>query len=201
MMISIFDHGDGVTVESFRFSDYLDNTKFYDMKYLKYLVGILILLPLIFFLRGLVTPSVSYDSSLTIDRPVSEVWSVMQDEATLPDWIEGYQRSEHVSGVRGEVGGVSHVYVEQGGQESMMKETITELIPNQKMAMLFSMDFMDMDYEMILEDQGSQTLITSRSVTRGNGLFAKSMVSWMKGGMKKQEDKNMAKLKSLVEGR
>ena len=83
----------------------------------------------------------------------------------------------------------------------MMKETITELVPNQKMAMNFSMDFMDMDYEMILQDQGDKTAVTSKSITRGNGLFAKAMVSWMKGGMKKQEDKNMAKLKGIVEGR
>jgi len=171
------------------------------MKYLKYLVGILLLLTLVFFLRGLITSSVSYDSQLTIDKPVSEVWSVMQDESTLPDWIEGFKKTEHVSGTPGTVGAVSNVYVEQGGQESVMKETITALDPMKRMAMNFSMDFMDMDYEMILEGQGDKTVVTSKSTTTGNGLFAKSMVAWMKGGMKKQEDKNMNKLKTLVEGR
>ena len=170
------------------------------MKYIKYLLGVLILLPIIFFLRGVLTSSVSYESEVIIDRPTSVVWSVMQDESKLPDWIDGFKSTKHISGEAGTVGAVSHVYVDQGGQESMMKETITALVPNEKMAMTFSMDFMDMDYEMILEDQGDKTLVTSRSVTRGNGLFAKSMVAWMKGGMKKQEDKNMAKLKGVVEG-
>jgi len=169
------------------------------MKYIMYIGIALVLLFLIFIIRGLLTPSVSYDIPLTIDRPTSVVWDVMQDESTLSDWIDGFQKTEHVSGTPGTIGAVSNVYVKQGGQESVMKETITELIPNQKMAMNFSMDFMDMDYEMVLENQGSQTLITSKSTTRGNGLFAKAMISWMTGGMKKQESKNMENLKKLVE--
>ena len=170
------------------------------MKYLKYILGALLLLVSIFFLRGMLTSEISYDSQVTIDRPAAEVWAVMQDESKLPDWIEGFQRTEHVSGTPGQVGSVSNVYVDEGGQESMMTETITELIPYQKMGMNFKLEgFMDMDYEMRLEDQGSTTLITSSSVTRGQGFISKCIVAWMKGAMKKQEDKNMAKLKSLVE--
>lgn len=172
------------------------------MKYLKYILGAIIVLVLIFLGIGLMSGSVSYDSEVTIERSAAEVWSVMQDEATLPDWIEGFQRTELISGDKGKVGAVSKVYVSQGGQESVMQETIKELIPNRRMAMLFEMEgFMDMDYEMRLDDQGSRTVLTSTSVTRGDGVFAKAMVFLMQGGMKKQEDKNMAKLKSIIEGR
>lgn len=172
------------------------------MKYLKYILGVITVLVLIFLTIGFMSKSISYDSEVTIERSAEEVWSVMQDEATLPDWIEGYQRSELISGDKGKVGAVSKVYVSEGGQESVMQETIKELVPHQKMTMLFEMEgFMDMDYEIRLDDQGDKTVLTSTSITRGDGVFARAMVFFMQGGMKKQEDKNMAKLKSIIEGR
>lgn len=169
------------------------------MKILKYLLGLIVLLALIFFGRGLMTPSVSYESTIEVNKSAKESWAVMSDEVNLPKWIEGFKRAELVSGQANTVGAVSNIYVDQNGQEMVMKETVKAVKDHELLAMTFSMDFMDMDYEMIFDESNGKTKITSKSTTKGNGLFAKSMISFMKGSMKGQEDKNMMSLKKLVD--
>ncbi len=168
------------------------------MKILKYFLVLLVIVAIVFFGSGLLTPSVTYESEISVNKPVKEAWSVLSDESKVKDWIEGYKRSELVSGTPNTVGATSNVYVDNQGQEMMMTETITEFIPHKKMAMTFTMDFMDMDYEMTLNESNGKTNIKSTSTTKGNSLFAKSLMSFMKSGMKAQEDANMARLEKVI---
>ncbi|WP_378183372.1 SRPBCC family protein [Aquimarina sp. SS2-1] len=169
------------------------------MKYLKYLLILFIILALVFFGRGLLTPSVPYENEITVNKPANEAWAVMSDESNLPKWIEGYKRTELVSGTANTVGAVSKVYVEDNDEEMMMEETITALKPNEHMAMTFTMDFMDMDYEINFKENDGKTTISSKSTVKGNGIFAKSLVAFISGSMKEQEDKNLSSLKKIIE--
>ncbi|MFY0607080.1 MAG: SRPBCC family protein [Cyclobacteriaceae bacterium] len=169
------------------------------MKILKYLLIFLAIIAIIFFGKGIITPSVSYESTTSVSKSVEESWAVMTDEETMSKWITGFIKSELVSGEPNTVGAVSNTYVEENGEEMIIVETITDITPNERIAMTFTMDFMDMDYELSMEDQGDQTIITTKSEVRGNGLFAKSIISFMPDMMKAQEDENLAKLKRLIE--
>ncbi len=169
------------------------------MKIIKYILGIILLLTLIFFAIGFIKPEVSYESEVSVNKPLNETWAVLSDEAKLPDWIEGYKRSELVSGEAGQVGAVSKIYVDNQGQEMVMQETITALDPDKRMAMTFTMDFMDMDYEVLLDEKEGKTHIRTKSKVKGNGMMAKSMVALMSSGMKAQENKNLSKLKKVIE--
>ena len=164
-----------------------------------YLLGLIFLLAIIFFGRGMMTPEVAYTSEVTVDKPAKEVWAVMNDASKLPQWIEGFKRTELVSGTANTVGAVSHNYIDNGGEEMMMTETITDIQPMKKIAMDFSMDMMDMEYEMNLTEKDGKTIVRSETITKGNGLFLQSLFSFSKSGMQAQEDKNMASLKKLVE--
>ena len=169
------------------------------MKYLKYLLYLIIVVALIFFGKGLLTPSVSYDSEVFVDKSIEEAWAVMSDELKMPEWIEGFKRIEPVSGTPNTVGAVSKIYIEDGGQEMMMEETITAIKPNEHLAMTFTMDFMNMDYEMFLKEKDGKTHITTKSNTVGNGIVARSILAFMGGSMKNQEEENLSKLKKVIE--
>ena len=169
------------------------------MKYLKYVLLLLAVLVLLFFGKGLLTPSISYECEVTVDKPAAEAWAVMSDETSLPKWIDGFIRTEHVRGTPKTVGAVSHVYVDENGQETMMQETITDLVEHEHMGMAFTMDFMDMDYDMHFKEENGKTQIRTTSVTRGNGVFAKSIISFMPSAMKAQEEANLQNLKKLID--
>ncbi len=168
------------------------------MKILKYLLLAILALVVIFFGRGLLTPSVNYESEVVVDKPAKEAWAYLSDTENLPKWIDGFKRTELVSGTANTVGAVSKNYIEQNGQEMVMEETITAYDEPKHIAMTFTMDFMDMDWEMYFTEADGKTKLRSVSTNKGNGLVAKAVVAWMGGGMKKQEDANMAKLKQLI---
>ncbi|WP_109300021.1 SRPBCC family protein [Aquimarina sp. AU474] len=169
------------------------------MKYLKYLLFLVIILVLVFIGKGLLSPTVFYESEVVVDKPVNESWAVMQDESNLPKWIKGFKKSELTSGTANTVGAVSKIYIEEQGQEMVMEETITAIQPNEHLAMSFTMDFMDMDYEIFFKEKEGKTVISSKSTTAGNGMINKSIVSFMSGAMKTQEDENLNSLKKLIE--
>lgn len=170
------------------------------MKILKYIVALVAVLLIVFFGNGLITPSITYGSQITVDKPVNEAWAVMSDGSRVSEWLQEITRMESVSGVPGTVGAVSKIYASQDGEEWVMVETITAVTPEEYIAMTFTMDFMNMDYSMTLKDVDGKTQITSTSTTTGNGLFAKSIVSFMTGTMKEQEDKNLNNLKAVIDG-
>ena len=169
------------------------------MKFLKYAVIVIVVLVLIFIGKGLLSPAVTYESQVVVNKPASVCWAVMQEEKTLPKWIKGFKKAELISGERGAVGAISKMYVEDGGEEMIMEETITAVIPNELMAMTFTMDMMTMNYQMRLKEEGGKTTITTESNTVGNGILYQSIISFMPDAMKAQEDENLSNLKGLIE--
>ncbi|WP_422359710.1 SRPBCC family protein [Reichenbachiella sp.] len=169
------------------------------MKYLKYLLYVVLALVVVFLGKGLMTPSIAYECEVTVNKPAAEAWAVMSDESRLAEWLEGYKNGELVSGEKNTVGAVSNIYVEENGEEMVMQETITAIEPNRLMAMTFTMDFMNMDYQITLEEKDGQTIVRTQSLVTGNGLMNQSVVSFFPSMMKEQEEKNLSNLKQLVE--
>lgn len=169
------------------------------MKYIKYLLIIIVVLAIIFFGKGFLTPVVSYESEVVVNKPVKEAWAVMSDDSRISEWLKEIKKMELVSGTENTVGSVYNIYFEENGEEMVMEETITALKPNEHIAMTFTMDFMNMDYEMHLTEEDGKTLIRSNSKTTGNGFMARSILSFMTGSMKKQEDTNLNNLKTVID--
>ena len=59
------------------------------MKYLKYFIVFIALLLLFFIGRGLLTPSISYNSEITVEKSIEESWAVMNDESKITEWLKG----------------------------------------------------------------------------------------------------------------
>ncbi|WP_298902211.1 SRPBCC family protein [uncultured Psychroserpens sp.] len=169
------------------------------MKYLKYILGILAILVIGFFLLGLVKSEVTYECEVIADKPLAESWAVSQDDKNMAKWLMGFQKTEHISGTPGTVGAVSDIYFISDGQEMTIRETITEIVPNESISMLFTSDFMDMDYNLTMTSVDGKTKIKSNTTCRGNGIISKSMVALMGSSMKTQEETNLSNLKKTIE--
>lgn len=170
------------------------------MKFLKYFIGIVALLILLFIGKGFLTPSVSYSSEIIVDKPVKEAWAVMNDESKITQWLKDITNVEHVSGEKSSVGAVTKYTFNDNGQESIIFETIKSIRPNEHVAMDFVMEgVMDMDYKVDFNEKDGKTHIKSATTTKGIGMIMKSMVSFMTKSMQAQEDENMNNLKMLIE--
>ena len=170
------------------------------MKYLKYLLGLIALLLVIFIGKGILTPAISYSSEIIVDKSIKEAWAVMNDESKVSQWLKGITNMEHVSGEKGAVGAVTKYTFNEDGQESIVFETIKSIRPDDHIAMDFVVeDVMSMDYKVNFVEKAGKTHIKSSTVTKGIGLFMQSMVSFMESSMQAQEDENMNNLKKLIE--
>jgi uncharacterized protein YndB with AHSA1/START domain len=169
------------------------------MKILKYLLYVIIVLALIFFGKGLLAPAAEYECEVVVNKPVEEAWAILSDESRITEWLKSIKKIELQSGTTNTVGAVSKIYAEENGQEMVMEETITAIIPNEHIAMTFTMDFMNMDYELYMKEMDGKTHIRTISSTLGNGIFAKSIVSFMTSAMKAQENENLINLKTMID--
>ena len=169
------------------------------MKILKYSLGIIAILLVGFLLLGVIKPEVSYECEIMVDKPLAESWAVTQDEAKMADWLPGFQRVEHISGTPGMEGAVSDVYFENDGEIMSIRETITNVVPNESISMTFESDFMNMDYTLNMAPADGQTKITTSTVTAGNGMFSRSVMAMFGGSIQDQEEKNLANLKATIE--
>lgn len=172
------------------------------MKIVKIILGVLIflvILVILFFGRGYLTPTVFYESEITVDKPVAEAWAVMNDESKITEWLSGITKVEHVSGEKGKVGQVTKYTFNENGQESEVVETLKKIVPNQKVEMDFVIEgAMKMEYEVNFSEKDGKTYVKSKTLNTGEGLIMRSMLSFMQGGMKSQEDENMGRLKKLI---
>lgn len=169
------------------------------MKYLKYILGLSAVLLIVFLLLGMINPKLSYDSEIVVEKPAAESWAVVQDEAKMAEWLTGFQKVEHISGTPGTVGAVSLVYFDNEGQQMSIQETITNIVPDESISMVFEDDFMDMDYKMSLTSIDGKTKINSNTTVVGNSMFSKSILVFIRGSLKAQEDANLIKLKQAIE--
>lgn len=169
------------------------------MKIVKLLFLLLALLLIGFALLGFIKSVISYDCEIMVDKPLNESWAVTQDEKKLSDWLEGFQKVELVSGTAGKVGAVSNVYFDNKGEEMVIKETITDIVPNESISMEFDSDFMHMDYNMSMNEMNGKTKISTTTNCVGNSWFAKSMMVLIGSSIKAQEETNLSKLKALIE--
>ena len=151
------------------------------------------------FKEDIIKPDVTYHCEIVVDKPLPESWAVTQDEEKLAEWLDGFQRVEHISGVPGEVGSVSDVYFDNNGQTMSIREEITEIIPNESISMIYKSDFMNMEYKLAMTAVDNKTKVNSSTRAYGNGMFSRSIMALIGGGIKQQEEMNLVNLRRTIE--
>lgn len=169
------------------------------MKYIKYAIGIIAIFVIVFLALGFIKPQVTYESEIMVEKPIEESWAVLQDTDKLSDWLPGFQKIEHISGIPGTVGAVSKVYFDNNGENMIIQETITDIVPNEFISMQYESDFMDMDYKLIVTTVNGKTKIHSSTTAKGNGTISKSVMALMGSYLKQQEETNLSNLKKTIE--
>ncbi len=174
------------------------------MKFLKYLLFVILCLILIFFLFGILKPNINYGHEIKVNKPLKEAWGFVQDESKLGLWLEGFKSIDLISGEPGSVGSKYKVVVNPGeGQEDfMMTETIISQKEQDHISLNFDSDMMQFDQTTRFSEIGGVTTIKTESSVNGKGLFFRSMfalMDLMTGSFQKQEVKNIEALKKAIE--
>nr|MBX2872222.1 SRPBCC family protein [Saprospiraceae bacterium] len=174
------------------------------MKILRYALLAVVALVLLFFAVGLLKPSIQYGHKITVEKPVKEVWAIVQDESKFDQWLEGYQSMELIEGKQNEVGSKYKVVVDPGeGQpEFEMIQTLKEIKEFDSVHLHYDSDFMDMDQRYTFSGSNGQTTFSTQADVRPKGMMMRSMFALMEmlgGSFHAQEVENIENLKKVIE--
>lgn len=143
------------------------------------------------------------DYTVTIDRPVQEVWNYVNDRDKLELWLNDFVRSEHLSGdvENPKVGDQANMVYTQGKSEFTMLEEITEIDPPHRIKLLMTSKMLDMEIENTFEAVGSnQTKLFAGANFIRLGLLMKAvMLVSSKKKMQADHERQINKLRDLIE--
>lgn len=174
------------------------------MKILKYFLGGLAALLVLFFTIGFLNPSVNYGTEIEVDKPLKEAWAVHKDFSKFDQWLDGFTSIEHLSGEVDAVGSKYKVTVipEEGQPPFIMTETLTSIKDFDHVTLHFDSDMMDFDQTTSFSEKDGKTVIKTDSKVMGKGIVMRSMFALMEmttGSFTVQEAKNIGQLKKVIE--
>jgi len=175
-----------------------------NMKILKYVLGILGVLLLIFLAVGMIHPSVSYGHEIEVNKPLKESWAVHKDYSKFDQWLDGFKSIEHISGEEEAIGSKYKVIVipQEGAEPFEMIETLTAMEEFDHITLHFDSDMMDFDQTTFFSEKDGKTTIKTDSKVIAKGMFMRSMFAVMEmmgGSFTAQEAKNIEQLKKVIE--
>ncbi len=140
-----------------------------------------------------------YQTSITIEKPVKEVWKFFINPDNLPKWLSGFKKMEPMSGKPGTLGARSKQFYVYGGIKLELVEEITELAENEKFSSKLSHKDFDTSLSINFIDQGDSTkLDVNMEVIIKNPLY-EMFGQMLNSQIKNRTEKDLAKLKELVE--
>jgi hypothetical protein len=174
------------------------------MKILKYVLFVILALVILYFLMGIIKPSVSYGHEITVDKPLKETWAVTQDDSKYHQWLEGFQSIELIEGEQGQPGSKYKVIVHPGeGQpEFEMTQTVVSIKEFEHVNLHFDSDFMDFEQIITYAEVAGKTTVKSESKVIAKSWAMRSMFAIMEtfaGSFGAQEKENFEALKKLIE--
>ncbi len=143
------------------------------------------------------------DHTVTINKPIQEVWDYVNDRDKLILWLNDFVRSEHLSGDEADpkVGDTSNQVYTQSGNEFTMLETITEFEPPRHIKLLMTSKMFDMEIVNDFEEvDPNQTRLYAGATFVRLGLLMKIIMAFSaKKKMQADHESQIEKLKSLIE--
>ena len=165
---------------------------------LKFVLPVLIIL-ILFFSIGLFKPLVSYENEVFIERPVDKSFMVFTDVSKMGEWLTGFKKMELIKGLPTLPGSMIRMTMEMNGKEILVTEEVIEFKWNKLFSFRLHHESMTVDCEYIFVSADMDSEIHSKMTVEGNNLFWRSAILFMKGKMKKQNQDDLEKLKTLIE--
>lgn len=138
-----------------------------------------------------------------INKPIQQVWDYANNPDNLKLWLNDFVRYEHLTGDINapKIGDTSNQTYDQNGKEFTLKEEIIAYNPPHHITLFMTHKWFDMNIVNDFEELApKQTKLIATADTVRTSLLMKVMMLFMpKSKMQKDHEKQINKLKELVE--
>jgi uncharacterized membrane protein len=141
----------------------------------------------------------TFTTSVTVERPVGEVYEKFMDPNNMGKWISGLKSVETIEGAPETIGSKYRFRFDERGREIEMLETVTSIKRNEEYS--FDMDMNELSGHVSVRflPKGSLTEIRTRNDYNAKKLVWRMMLPFMKSQMAKRQTTDYLKLKNLIE--
>ena len=171
------------------------------MKTIKVILIIIIILTVAFLVTGLVVKETTYQASVTIDKPISEVFNEFNISENTKNWIPEIISIETVNENLGKTGSVYNIVIENQNQEIMMTQRVIAYVPNEKVTYYFDAENMLKKDDYVFFEKDGATVITLKSACNSKTYIMSCMIPYFKGKLEDQSQLYLDNFKEFIEGK
>ena len=168
-------------------------------KFLKRFLITILVLVIIFFSLGIIFPSITYETKITVNKPVETSFAVFTSPFKLSDWITGLKGIGLISGIPNTVGSKWKFIITQNGKDYELIQTMKELKPNELFVTHADNELFTDDVKVKFISKGTATEIIATSNLSGKNIFWRSVFTCAQFYLGSNDQKMYDKLKEVIE--
>ncbi|WP_435262261.1 SRPBCC family protein [Tenacibaculum sp. nBUS_03] len=169
------------------------------MKKVKIILGIIITLSIAFFATGVIIKELNYESKVTINKPIEEVFALFNNDNNLSKWIPEIKSVKVKNKVDGIVGSTFAVTVLNQGQEMTLEEKVLAFEQNKNIKLLFVGGGMRKTDDYLFENKEGKTIVILKANCKSTGFILGCMLPFVKGKLQNQDQQYLTNFKEFVE--
>jgi uncharacterized protein YndB with AHSA1/START domain len=138
-------------------------------------------------------------TELVIACPPEAIARVLLDPDLATQWTSDLERFEVVRREPGEVGSIARLHYNEDGRRYVMEDRLLRVEPNRRYLSQVTGEALTAEVETVLEPVQGGTRLHLRWTGSGRSLLFRLMLPFLRGRIAAQMDKDLTKLKDLVE--
>lgn len=152
-----------------------------NMKFLKSLLIVLLLMVCGLVLIGVFVPEVDDQFETHVDRPIIQVFAGFLDVQSSPKWVGGLERVERQSGFLAMPGSEFKLFYNGTETEVVYTLEVMEVIPMESVRFRLYNEMLEFDVSVKFKADGLSTDLDTYVQIKGSDFMARAFVPLMKG--------------------
>ena len=168
-------------------------------KVLKYTGAVILILVVVFFSAGLIFPTVTYETKVTINKPVEATFGAFTNSLKIIEWVPGLVGIGWVSGTQNEAGSKWLFIIKIRGEKYEMNQILNAIKKNELFSITTTCEMFSSDVDVKFVNKGSSTELVATSKLTGTNWFWRSVFFFAQPMLTGQDEDMYNKFKEVAE--
>ena len=169
------------------------------MKTIKVILIIISTLVVAFLATGLLVQQTNYSATVSINKPVDEVFNDFMQIDSVKNWIPDIKSVKPVHINPGITGSIYDVVVLNQGQEIAMTEKIMAYVLNEKVTLFYDAENMLKKDDYLFSEENGITTITLNAACQSESFIMACMFPYFRGTFQAQDQSYLNNFKTFLE--
>ena len=169
------------------------------MKTIKVILIIISIVVVAFLATGLLVQQTNYSATVSIDKPIDEVFSNFMQIDSVKNWIPDIKSVKPVNINPGITGSVYDVVVLNQGQEIAMTEKIMAYVLNEKVTLFYDAENMLKKDDYLFSEENGITTITLNAACQSESFIMACMFPYFRSTFQAQDQSYLNNFKTFLE--